>query len=531
MGCVPSTDKHSTKVDKQSNPKQPGEIEDKHAANQTPNQNGETASDSTKPGIAGIKPIGRNMSIRLSGMPDYASIRNRYKLLDLVGQGKFGVVYKAESKSNPDQLFAIKIVKCINAEDKKLIMDEVKILKDLDHPNIIKYYEAIEEDPYVFIVTEYCSGGELLERISGKTVLGESDAAEITSKVLMALNHCHSKGIAHRDIKPENIMYSNRNPDAEIKIIDFGLAKRSDRYLQSFKTIVGTPYFIAPEVIEGNYSSSCDIWSVGVVLHLMLAGEVPFNGRNDTEIFRNIRKGTLSFDNPVWKRVTPPGQDLVSKLLDPDDSRRPTASEALKHEWFSLVKTYPPELDVLDPTIVNSIQSYHNATMFQKLCMNVFVKTLKDKEIHNLVIAFNMLDKEKNGFILAQDMLKVFHEHHPDVDIKELAERMNLQGNKPINYSQFIASAINAKEFLTNERLWALFKYLDVTSSDFLTAEDIREVINQNADRKYTIEEVKKMLEEVGIKQTDHISFEQFSKIMIKMEFNPGEETLQKVIK
>ena len=143
-------------------------------------------------------------------------------------------------------------------------------MKQLDHPNIIKFYEEIEDGPYIFLVTEYCSGGELLDRISGKSVFNESEAAAIIEKLLKAINHCHSKKIAHRDIKPENILYSSKDDHAEVKLIDFGLAKKADRSLRTYQTIVGTPYYVAPEVIDGNYTYSCDIWSIGVVLHIML---------------------------------------------------------------------------------------------------------------------------------------------------------------------------------------------------------------------------------------------------------------------
>ncbi len=476
-------------------------------------------------------PVQRKLSVRFTGMPEYTAIRQRYKMLDVVGHGKYGVVYKAESKADPSLIYAIKVLKCGGYLDKKLVVDEIKILKSLDHPNIIKYYEEIEDGPYVFLVTEYCSGGELLDRISRKTEFNESEAAEITEKLLKALNHCHSKNIAHRDIKPENILYSSKDPHAEVKLIDFGLAKKSDRHFGTYQTMGGTPYYIAPEVIDGNYTFSCDIWSLGVVLHIMLSGYMPFSGRTDEEVFRNIKKGHISFENPVWEKVTPPGRDLVAQLLNPDENKRPTAAEALKHEWFRLVKTYPHDIDVLDPTIVDSIKRYQGATKFQKACMGILVKTLKDEQINKLVTAFNMLDKEKNGYILSDELLRVVHELHPEVNIKELSAKMHAEGNAPINYSQFIASALDAKQFLTTERLWALFNYLDADGTKYLTAENIQEMLNQSEDRNYTLEEVITMLKDHGIKETDRIDFKQFAQIMKKIDLAPGEDILQKVIK
>jgi len=485
----------------------------------------DTLSQSTKKGFE----IPRTTSARYTGMTEYAVIRKRYKMLDLIGHGKYGVVYKAVSKADPNLVVGIKILKCGTYLDKDRIVEEVKILKTLDHPNIIKYYEEIDDDPYVFLVTEYCSGGDLFDRISNKSEFGESEAAEITEKILKALNHCHSKNIAHRDIKPENILYSSKDPHAEIKLIDFGLAKKSECNSKTYQTIVGTCYYIAPEVIDGNYTFACDIWSVGVVLHILLSGRLPFSGSTDEEIFRNIKKGHISFDDPVWDSVTPPGKDLLSKLLDPDENKRPTAAEALKHQWLKLAKTYTRNIDVLDPLTISKISKYQGATKFQKACLNTFVKTLKTEEIDKLVLAFNLLDKEKNGYILSEDLVKVFHNVHPEADITELANCLSAQDKNFINYSQFIASALDVKKFLTTERLWALFQYFDVGNNGYLTVKEITEVLNQSNEKDYTIEEVRTMLKDHGIKETERINFTTFSKILGKIDAK--EETLQKVIR
>jgi calcium-dependent protein kinase len=511
MGCVDTTNntgKHS-----------------KTSVRMVESKKKETLSQSTKKGFE----IPRTASARYTGMTEYAVIRKRYTMLDVIGHGKYGVVYKAVSKADKNFVVAIKVLKCGNYLNKDKILEEVKILRTLDHPNIIKYYEEIEDGPYVFLVTEYCSGGDLLDHISNKSEFGEREAAEITEKILKALNHCHSKNIAHRDIKPENILYSSKDAHAEIKLIDFGLAKKSECHSKTYQTIVGTCYYIAPEVIDGNYTFACDIWSVGVILHILLSGRLPFSGNTDEEIFRNIKKGHISFDDPVWDSVTPPGRDLLSKLLDPDENRRPTAAEALKHEWFKLVKTYSRDINVLDPSTISKISKYQGATKFQKACLNIFVKTLKTEEINKLVLAFNLLDKEKNGYILSEDLVKVFHNIHPEADITELANCLSAQDKNVINYSQFIASALDAKKFLTTERLWALFQYFDVENNNYLTAKEITEVLNQSNERDYTIEEIRTMLKDHGIKETERIDFEMFARILSKVDAK--EETLQKVIR
>lgn len=460
-----------------------------------------------------------------------ASIRQRYKILDIVGQGKFGMVYKAESKIDKSMIVAIKVIKHEKAIDKQRVIQEMKILKGLDHPNIIKYYEEIEEGPFIFIVTEYCSGGELLDRIIGKEVFNESEAATITEKLLCALNHCHNKNIAHRDIKPENILYSSKDEHSEVKLIDFGLAKKSTGNSKVYDTIVGTPCYLAPEVLEGTYTNSCDIWSLGVVLHLMLSGNMPFEGNTAEDIYRNIKQGKLSFADPVWEKVTPPGKDLLFKLLEPDEKKRVTASEALKHEWFRMVKLYSPEIDELDRTIMKSMKNYQGTSKFQKACMNIFVKSLKEEEIDHLVEVFNALDKEKNGYIGIDELLYAFNKTHPAADIKSLIEGLDLEGHGAINYSQFIASTLDAKKFLTNEKLWALFHRFDILNLGYLTAEEIRDALNHSGEQQYTTQDIVTMLKEHKIKATDHITFPQFAEIMCRMKLTPEEHQLERVYK
>jgi calcium-dependent protein kinase len=159
-------------------------------------------------------------------------------------------------------------------------------LSTLDHPNIVKYYETYEDVKYIYLVMELCLGGELMEKLSERqSPFSESEAANIIEKLIRAIIHCNSANITHRDIKPENIMFDN---DGEVKLIDFGLAKQTNKKNQKMHTVAGTPYFIAPEVLNGEYGKECDVWSYGVVLYLMLSAAYPFDGNNRAEVFGKI---------------------------------------------------------------------------------------------------------------------------------------------------------------------------------------------------------------------------------------------------
>jgi calcium-dependent protein kinase len=199
-------------------------------------------------------------------------------------------------------------------------MDEVDVLHKVDHPNITKYFETYDDKNFLYLVMEYCPGGELFDSqeqfVKNSRGYTERDAAQIISKCLTALQHCHSLGITHRDIKPENIMYGK---DKEVRLVDFGLSKESR---DKMNTYAGTPYFMAPEVISENYGHKCDIWSLGCVLYMLVAGRLPFEGYTKKEVFQKITKGSYRVPN-----CSAPCQDLIAKMLTVDEKSRPTAAE------------------------------------------------------------------------------------------------------------------------------------------------------------------------------------------------------------
>lgn len=184
-------------------------------------------------------------------------------------------------------------------EHLEAIQEEVDILTKLDHPNIVKYYETYIDEKYIYLVMEYIGGGELFQKIAEQDnqVFNEKDAAMYMRKLLSACNHMHSQGVVHRDIKPENIMLSK---EGEIKLIDFGLSQRTQGN-KKLKSIAGTPYYMAPEVLDGQYDYKCDIWSLGVLLYVFMSGYLPFQGQNRNEVFNKISTGNYHFRHEEFK--------------------------------------------------------------------------------------------------------------------------------------------------------------------------------------------------------------------------------------
>lgn len=198
------------------------------------------------------------------------------------------------------QIRAVKIIKKekMNMMEQKFFEAELAILRKLDHPNIMRIFEVFEDNINYFLVTELCTGIELFETIQQKVRFSEFEAAEIVKQLLLAVAYCHKLGVVHRDLKPENIIYDES--DQTLKIIDFGTSVEYDKKKEQLKTMHGTSYYIAPEVLQQNYDERCDVWSIGVLMYILLCGSPPFDGADDTEIIKNIKIGKFKMDGRVW---------------------------------------------------------------------------------------------------------------------------------------------------------------------------------------------------------------------------------------
>ena len=258
-------------------------------------------------------------------------IEKDYTIGEVVGSGAFASVRKVKSKAN-GQYRALKIIKKQKNQNNARMYLEVEILKKLVHPNIMQIFEFYEDKKNFYIITEFCEGGELFDKIIEKGTFSENEAAWIMKQHLSAVNYIHSNNIVHRDLKPENILLDTKK-DNIIKIIDWGTARFFDKS-KKMNRINGTPYYIAPEVLAEKYDEKCDIWSCGVIMYIMLCGYPPFNAESDELILEKIKKGKFSFPPEEWDSVSPLAKDLVTKMLEFHPSKRLSANEALTHKWL-----------------------------------------------------------------------------------------------------------------------------------------------------------------------------------------------------
>jgi len=303
----------------------------------------------------------------------------------VLGSGSFGKVFKGQNKSDASQHVAIKVISKQKLTDEELdaLHQEVAILQTLDHPNIVKYYETYEDAKFVYLVMELCPNGELFEKMSEHHTMNENLAALAIEKILRALIHCHKMNIVHRDLKPENIMYDQ---SGEVKLIDFGLAKQIEG-TKKLNTIAGTPYFIAPEVLNGAYQNECDIWSLGVLLFVCVTGSYPFDSltKNRAEVFSKIQKCQFEFPPSIEPKLSAECKDLIRKMIVLNTKSRLTGEQALKHPWFEkCLKRKEGTTDLIDEGVLQRLRRFRGTSTLKRAALNVFVKMLSPSDIESL---------------------------------------------------------------------------------------------------------------------------------------------------
>jgi len=260
---------------------------------------------------------------------------SEYKRGKTLGEGAFSVVIEATKKSSGES-FAVKVVtkSKLTKEDEIALKDEIQVLGDLKHPHIIRLYDVYEEKDFWYLVTEKMMGGELFDRIVSKSFYNEKEARDVCKILFESIGFCHQHSVAHRDLKPENLLLRSEENDSEIKIADFGFAKKV-LTPNSLTTQCGTPGYVAPEILEGlPYDTQSDMWSLGVIVYILLGGYPPFIEQNQRELFRKIRKGQYEFHEEYWGSVSADAKDLISSLLTVKPSKRLTAQDALNHKWM-----------------------------------------------------------------------------------------------------------------------------------------------------------------------------------------------------
>ena len=421
-----------------------------------------------------------NLVIQERGNP-----KKHYIPVKLLGQGSFGSVYEAEHIIFKNKV-AMKIInKSDNDVDEKEILNEIDILKKLSHPNIVKIFEFYITKAHYYIVTEYCKDGELFSYIKNK--YSERQLAVLFYQIFSGLWYLHDHKILHRDIKLENIMISGKEKDQStgeelfwIKIIDFGTAKIFEKNKKE-KDVVGSSYYIAPEVLKQNYNEKCDTWSVGIILYMALVGKAPFDGKDDDEIIHKIAKANYNNKDSKLLNHSPEVRDLLSKLLEKDINKRFSAKEALEHPWFekfggrSLFSNYKKE--EVEPYI-NNLFKYSFNSKIQQLVIAFLVHNLPSNDSSITILKlFRHFNKSGNCKLTKDELRQGLYEYREiefvDNYVENLFILLDGDNNGYIEYEEFLRACIDKKLIIKEKYLRFAFKYLDQDGTETLNTQKI----------------------------------------------------------
>ncbi|KAK5793121.1 calcium-dependent protein kinase 28-like [Gossypium arboreum] len=443
----------------------------------------------------------------------------RYTTGKLLGHGQFGYTYVAIDNENGDRVAVKKIEKMkmvlpIAVEDVKR---EVKILEALKgHENVVQFYNAFEDDSYVYIVMELCEGGELLDRILAKkdSRYSEKDAAFVVRQMLKVAAECHLRGLVHRDMKPENFLFKSTKEDSPLKATDFGLSDFI-RPGKRFQDIVGSAYYVAPEVLKRKSGPESDVWSIGVITYILLCGKRPFWDKTEDGIFREVLKNKPDFRRKPWPTISDSAKDFVKKLLVKDPRARLTAAQALSHPW---VREGGDASEIpIDISVLSNMRQFVKYSRLKQFALRALASTLNEEEIADLRDQFHAIDVDKNGVISLEEMRQALAKDLPwklkESRVIEILQAIDINTDGLVDFTEFIAAALHVNQMEEHDsekwqmRSEAAFQKFDVDRDGFITPDELR----MHTGLKGSIDP---LLEEADIDRDGKISLEEFRRLL-----------------
>ncbi|XWS13268.1 hypothetical protein CRYUN_Cryun36dG0023100 [Craigia yunnanensis] len=468
---------------------------------------------------------GKQKSINLRGNinkvlkdPSGDNILERYELGKELGRGEFGITHQCFDLKTGEAYACKKISKVklrteIDIED---VRREAEIMRHLPkHPNIVTFREAFEDKEAIYLVMELCHGGELFDKIVAKGHYTERAAATVIKTILEIVKVCHEHGVIHRDLKPENFLLADGSETAPIKAIDFGLSIFYEPG-QRFSDIVGSPYYMAPEVLRRNYGKEIDIWSIGVILYILLCGVPPFWADTEEGIAHAIIKGKIDFERDPWPKVSGEAKDLVKSMLDPNPYSRMTVQEVLEHPWVQNLE-HAPNVN-LGENVRTRIKQFSVMSKFKKKVLRVVADNLPNEEIDSIIEMFHMMDTDENGDLsfeeLRDGLLKIGHSV-ADPDVQMLMDAADVDESGTLSCDEFVTMAVHLKRIGNDEHLSQAFHYFDKNQSGYIEFEELQEALLQDDLVPNNGQLIKDIMQDVDKDKDGRISYPEFKAMML----------------
>jgi calcium-dependent protein kinase len=440
-----------------------------------------------------------------------------YDIGDVLGEGAFGCVRKGISLSTGNEVAIKTILKSfVRRTDDTYAILEVEILRTLDHPNILKFFDVIEDMRNYHIVTELCLGGELFSKIIKLRTVSESVGSGYFFQILSGLAFCHTHGVLHRDIKPENLLLQNENEDSPIKIIDFGVSNLGNGGVLSNVKQFTSIFYRAPEQFSGICSEKSDLWSVGVILYLMLSGHLPFKGKNEKQMAQSIANDELSFESKEWALISEDAKDLLRHMLEKDPELRWTAKEAFKHPWIQNGHSQYFLTRSLSQSGFENLRKFRSGAQIQHAALEFIISHItSSRDIYNLQQAFIAIDYNGDGRLSVEELTVacLLLDFSKD-DVYHILNEADANMNGFVDYTEFLTAATNWKKLLNKNKLELAFQAFDLTKDGFINLEELKEMLGN--DINVTEEVWQQIFNEVDINCDGKIDFDEFEAAVIR---------------
>lgn len=393
-----------------------------------------------------------------------------------------------------------------------------------EHPNVVRIKGTYEDSVFVHLVMELCAGGELFDRIIQKGHYSEREAGQLIKTIVSVVEACHSLGVVHRDLKPENFLFDTTDEEATLKATDFGLSmffKPGD----AFYEVVGSPYYVAPEVLRKHYGPEVDVWSAGVILYILLSGVPPFWAETESGIFRQILQGNLDFDSEPWPAISESAKDLIRKMLERDPKKRISAHEVLCHPWIVDDRVAPDK--PLDSAVLSRLKQFSAMNKLKKMALRVIAERMTEEEIGGLKELFKMIDTDGSGTITFEELkegLKRVGSDLMEPEIRALMDAADIDNSGTIDYGEFVAATLHMNKLEREENVLAAFSFFDKDGSGYITIDELQQACKDFGLGDVHLDE---MIREIDQDNDGRIDYGEFAAMMRKGERGIGSRTIR----
>lgn len=424
------------------------------------------------------------------------NLRLQYQIEDKIREDYSGTIFRVIDKLTNE----VRALKSIPTEEDDIdsVMHEVSILQQIDHPNILKIIDVYLEAHSLNIITEYCTGGELLEKISKHGQFTEKILCEYSKQIISAILYLHSLGIIHKQLNPECILVSDDSENSELKLVNFGRNKKEKQEI----------HFKAPETFSGNYTKASDIWSVGIIVYLMACGKLPFSEAQDPqEYFMIIKTTPIEFTGRVWGRLSTEFKDLLKAMLDINPDKRPTARQIFDNEWFK-TQSNSTNGRRLSKRSLFHLNNYTKQSKFKRALLGLMMNKITIQEnIKKYQKIFKSIDKNGDGVLSVDEILEGLKQANLNISNPlKLIRALDNDKSGEISYSEFLTALVDWEKELSLEKLRKAFNEIDTNKDGSLSSQELMAVLGTD----YKEDEFANFIKEADINGDGKIDFEEF---------------------